>query len=69
MATPVKNRKRESLRVADAPEAVPADVMDESEIARRAYEIHVARGYIHGHDLEDWLQAERELHDHSTHAR
>ena len=31
------------------------------EIVRRAYEIFEERGRIHGHDLDDWLQAEREL--------
>ena len=31
------------------------------EIARRAHEISVARGGEPGHELEDWLQAEREL--------
>jgi hypothetical protein len=31
------------------------------EISRRAYEIFEARGSQHGHDLDDWLQAEREL--------
>jgi hypothetical protein len=30
-------------------------------IARRAYEIFLARGAEHGHDLDDWLQAEREV--------
>jgi len=32
-----------------------------AEIARRAYEIYLARGGSHGCDLDDWLQAEREL--------
>jgi hypothetical protein len=32
-----------------------------AEIEQRAYEIHLERGGIHGQDLEDWLQAEREL--------
>ncbi len=27
-----------------------------------AYELFAARGYKHGHDREDWLQAESELH-------
>ena len=27
----------------------------------RAYELFVERGYAHGHHLEDWLTAEREL--------
>jgi hypothetical protein len=31
------------------------------EIARRSYEIFLARGGEHGHDMEDWLQAEDEL--------
>ena len=30
-------------------------------IALRAYELFLARGGQHGSDLEDWLQAEREL--------
>jgi hypothetical protein len=32
-----------------------------SDVARRAYELYLARGREHGHDVEDWLQAEREL--------
>jgi hypothetical protein len=31
------------------------------QIARRAYELYVARGRAGGHELEDWIQAEREL--------
>src|SRR5262249_26014568 len=31
------------------------------EIARRAYDIAVARGGAPGHELEDWLQAEQSL--------
>jgi hypothetical protein len=30
-------------------------------IARRAYELYVERGGKHGKDLEDWVQAEKEL--------
>jgi hypothetical protein len=30
-------------------------------IARRAHELFLARGAGHGNDLEDWLQAEREI--------
>ena len=33
----------------------------EQEIRRRAYEIYLERGAQPGHELEDWLQAEREL--------
>ncbi|MDB6112498.1 MAG: hypothetical protein JWR69_4248 [Pedosphaera sp.] len=31
------------------------------DIARRAYEIYVARGKANGHETEDWTQAECEL--------
>ncbi len=33
----------------------------DEEIRRRAYEIYLERGEQPGHDLDDWLQAEREL--------
>jgi Protein of unknown function (DUF2934) len=33
------------------------------EIRRRAYEIYLERGGQPGRDLDDWLQAERELKD------
>ena len=33
------------------------------EIRLRAFEIHCERGGIHGFDLDDWLQAERELQE------
>lgn len=31
------------------------------QISQRAYEIYVARGCEDGHDLSDWVEAEREL--------
>ena len=36
-------------------------VIQEEDIARRAFELYEARGCQNGHDLEDWLQAEQEL--------
>lgn len=35
-------------------------------IARRAYELYCERGYQDGRDMDDWLQAERELREHHT---
>lgn len=29
------------------------------EIAKIAYELYLKRGCVHGHDLDDWLEAER----------
>jgi hypothetical protein len=33
------------------------------QIRERAFEIHIERGGIHGCDLDDWMQAERELQE------
>ena len=33
----------------------------DADIARRAYDLYLARGGEPGHDVEDWLQAERDL--------
>jgi hypothetical protein len=32
-----------------------------SDIARRAFELYCNRGYKDGYDVDDWLNAEREL--------
>ena len=32
---------------------------DYEEVARVAYELFERRGRTHGHDLQDWLEAER----------
>jgi hypothetical protein len=37
------------------------DFNDPDAIARRAYEIYQNRGGNHGADLDDWLEAERQL--------
>ena len=33
----------------------------EQQIQQRAYELYEQRGRTDGHDLDDWLQAEREI--------
>ena len=46
---------------------VPPDEMDRCMknafdlVARRAYELYESRGSEHGHDIEDWFQAESEM--------
>jgi hypothetical protein len=39
------------------------------EVARRAYELFLARGAGHGRDLDDWLQAERQLTEQAPNGR
>jgi hypothetical protein len=42
-------------------EALLGNATLDADIRRRAYEIYLARGEQPGRDLDDWLQAEREL--------
>ncbi|ABF88194.1 hypothetical protein MXAN_1975 [Myxococcus xanthus DK 1622] len=42
-----------------APESRPGPTNE--QIARRAYEVFLARGGTHGNSEQDWFQAEREL--------
>jgi hypothetical protein len=53
-----QGRKREH-----EPVGLPSDNRGAGEdaVARRAYQRFEARGYEHGRDMEDWLEAEREL--------
>jgi hypothetical protein len=39
----------------------PESFNDPDKVARRAYEIYQRRGGNHGADVDDWLEAEREL--------
>lgn len=41
------------------------DYSSQECIALRAYALFIVRGANHGHDREDWEQAERELSNHS----
>jgi hypothetical protein len=40
--------------------ATPSELGHE-EIAKRAYEKFLARGCMHGYDVQDWLDAEEEV--------
>ena len=35
--------------------------LTEDSIRQRAYELYEERGFEHGHDMDDWLQAEAEV--------
>ena len=39
--------------------SLPAEHVE--RIAQRAYELAAERGFAPGHELDDWLQAEREI--------
>ena len=68
---PISPRRRKSRETeastGERPIVAPADdeVPVESAIAQRAYDLYQQRGCTDGHDLEDWLQAEREMRGHA----
>jgi hypothetical protein len=56
--TPTAHDQRRQLTIVGAPThgSAPGEA-----IARRAYELFLARGASHGRDLDDWLEAERQV--------
>jgi len=61
MAQETATKMQEAAPQELARETLRHEVTDE-EIHQRAYEIYLARGAAPGFELDDWLQAERELH-------
>jgi hypothetical protein len=54
-------RRRGGTTLTSAPsESADASNVTDS-VARRAFEIFMGRGAVHGHDLDDWLLAESQL--------
>ena len=56
-----KSHRRQTDNLVTMSSVNPLASVSESDIARRAYELYEERGGGHGHDVDDWLQAEREL--------
>lgn len=52
-------KKREAAPLSSASKSAE----QQQQIAWRAYDLYVARGYQQGHDLDDWLDAERDITD------
>lgn len=50
-----------SVRAQSKQEASSSATVSCEEIAKLAYLLFTERGCRHGHDLEDWLEAERRL--------
>ena len=76
MSTPRRRRRdREALSPSVGTPAIVPNAMGDTangvdtlaiqptheDIARRAYQLYEERGGEHGHDWQDWLEAEREL--------
>ena len=63
MATAKTDEK--AATVADRAPKLPnrSQNVRDNDIARRAYDLYLARGCEHGHHVNDWLQAECELRE------
>ena len=64
--TKVKAKRKDGLQVHPSPihphatDTSANHAINHDQIRLRAYEIYLQRGRLQGHELEDWLQAERE---------
>ena len=59
-------RKTKSIKLVipeDQPSVAAEDhrSIAKDDVAHRAYELFLARGRVDGRDVEDWLEAERQL--------
>jgi DUF2934 family protein len=67
MTSQGKGKRNETLELHTGPSQSHAEdtsanhAQNHDEIRRRAYEIYLERGSLACNDLDDWLQAEREL--------
>jgi hypothetical protein len=61
--SPAKKKKQDVSAKPPTPTRYPAvrAVPESQAIASRAYELFVQRGGQHGHDWEDWFNAQRQL--------
>ena len=50
-----------SERASEEEESERARAYAREQISSRAYQIYQERGYSHGRDVEDWLEAERQV--------
>ncbi|MBU6433521.1 MAG: DUF2934 domain-containing protein [Nitrospirae bacterium] len=57
----VKQVKRSPSRRAAQTDDDRGQADPQPGIAQRAYELYEQRGYAHGHDREDWIEAERQI--------
>jgi hypothetical protein len=57
----VAPQKRKPRTRQDTANQMVATMASRDAVARRAYELFLERGRTHGRDLQDWLDAERQL--------
>ena len=65
-AMKLENQKEQKKKVNGAAPGGDAFLI-QKRIALRAYELYFQRGGMNGHEVEDWLQAEREIAQEERH--
>jgi hypothetical protein len=58
-------RRRRATETGTCPTVVPGSLsatMTHNDVVRRANELYCDRGCEDGHDMDQWLEAEREVH-------
>lgn len=55
------SKNANSNLLSDGSKKVSTPVEVEEAVRCRAYEFYEQRGYVDGHDIEDWLLAEQEV--------
>lgn len=58
---PTRKKASTASKASTSPVLRSAETPTPADIAARAYFLFLERGRTHGHDWEDWLQAEKEL--------
>jgi len=64
MSKPQRKKKNIKLVIPEDQSTIAPEnhlAVSKEDVAQRAYELFLARGRVDGHDLEDWLEAERQL--------
>jgi DUF2934 family protein len=61
MPRPVKKSTKNVVAMPMPAVTLHSAAPSRDDIARRAFELYCERGYRDGYDVQDWLQAEREL--------
>jgi hypothetical protein len=61
MPRPVKKSAKNVVAMPVPAATLQSTAPRPDDVARRAFELYCERGYQDGYDVQDWLQAEREL--------
>lgn len=59
----IGNQKYRAAETSSAAEPALRETPLRQRIAENAYDLYLRRGQIHGHDVDDWLEAERDILD------